>query len=82
MIQKFIKIILYVWNYEKYHFGDSPSNHHLILDYLEKMPDVSLIRVDNHEDLVRSRFGYCLPCADYMRKVFREIILAMFMDSC
>lgn len=53
-------------------FGGSPSNHHLILDYLKKMPDVSLIRVDNHEDLVRSGFGYCLPCADYMRKVFRE----------
>lgn len=53
-------------------FGGSPNNHHLILDYLKKMPDVSLIRVDNHEDFVRSGFGYCLPCADYMRKVFRE----------
>jgi hypothetical protein len=51
-------------------FADSPHNHHFILDYLKPMPGTSLIRVDNHEDLVRCSFGYSLPCARYMNAVF------------
>jgi len=51
-------------------FADSPKNHHYILEFLKKMPETSLIRLDNHEDLIRSGFGYSLPCANYMNKVF------------
>jgi hypothetical protein len=53
-------------------FANSPKNHHYILDFLKPMPQTSLIRVDNHEDLIRSGFGYSLPCARYMNAVFNN----------
>jgi hypothetical protein len=53
-------------------FGDSPKNHHQILEFLKPMPETSLIRVDNHEDFIRSSFGYSLPCARYMNVVFQK----------
>jgi hypothetical protein len=53
-------------------FGNSPKNHHQILEFLKPMPETSLIRVDNHEDLIKSSFGYSLPCARYMNVVFQK----------